>query len=125
MSTPERETVSFELPDVAEFVAAYGFEPNSEEFGKLVNDATDLGRSSPPYRSLEYLPTALGRERGTSRFYITRSTGSSGLLPARIVEASNYRVAGGSASILELHFGEPKEVDVDVTTLDLFASERA
>jgi len=115
----------FELGDVAEFVTAYGFEPNPDEFDKLIRGTTDLGLPSPPYRSLEYLPAALGSSPGRCRFYVfSRGPGASGLLPARAADAGSFRVAGASESMYELYFGEPQEVDVDVTTLDLFASER-
>src|SRR5688500_9822419 len=71
-----------ELRDVAPFVRAWGFEPNPDEFEKLVTGNTDLARIGnvrpPAYRSLEYRQVALGDRNGTTEFYVTPGPGAAG-----------------------------------------------
>jgi FkbM family methyltransferase len=113
----------FELRDVAEFVVAYGFEPNPAEYAKLLSGETDLGLPLPGYRSLEYVSCALGSRPGRSRFYVTRGPGASGLLEPRLEHAGTLRAGSDTHTWLETHIGEPTPIEVDVTTLDLFAEE--
>jgi len=113
----------FELADVAEFVDAYGFEPNPAEYAKLLSGDTDAGVPTPPYRSLAYYPLAMGSNPGRSSFYVTRSPGAAGMLEARPQYAGTLRIGGAAESVLDLHIGDPVAIDVDVTTLDLFSRE--
>lgn len=56
-----------------------GFEPNPEEYNKLVTRNTDairLGHSMPYFKSEKYYDCALWNKDGTYPFYITNGTGS-------------------------------------------------
>src|SRR5688572_20728463 len=72
-----------ELKDVAPFVDVYGFEPNKDEFDKLITGRTDLaaagGPTPPTYRSISLSPVALANSNGPRDFYITPSLGACGL----------------------------------------------
>lgn len=73
-----------ELPHLAPFVRAVGFEPNPAEFDKLVSGETDvarrLGIRPLPYREVRYLPYACGRAEGRAAFHVTPGPGAAGML---------------------------------------------
>ncbi len=74
---------TMEVPGLAQWVSAYGFEPNPEEFQKLVSGKTDLfvmyGVKAPPYKKLEYVQEALSEVTGKLEFYLTPGAGAAGL----------------------------------------------
>ena len=61
--------------EVASFVVAAGFEPDTEECEYLQNNL----KMSTPYRSLTFLPLALGKTDGQQMLYLCRSRGTSSL----------------------------------------------
>lgn len=72
-----------ELVALAEFVNAYGFEPNPVEYEKLLTGKTDaslLGQKIPNYKTIKYSPYALADFNGMADFYITKGPGACGML---------------------------------------------
>ncbi len=73
-----------ELRDLARFIEAFGFEPNPEEYEKLITGETDgfklYGTKPPNYRKLTYHPYAIGNRNGESEFYVAPGPGDAGLL---------------------------------------------
>src|SRR5687768_2478037 len=73
-----------ELGDLAQWVHAFGFEPNPAEYEKLLREDTDAfvlsGIKPPPYKSLVYDPRAVTNSTGTSEFYVTPGPGAAGAL---------------------------------------------
>src|SRR4051812_31523131 len=73
-----------EMRDIAKFVSAYGFEPNPEEYERLLSGNTEMkmvtGVTSPSYRHLSYSPYAIGDRNGESEFYVTPGPGACGML---------------------------------------------
>lgn len=118
-----------DLADLAPFVDAIGFEPNPDEYRKLVTGSTDaavVGQRTPRYRSLEHSPLALGAAAGRLRFFITRGAGAAGLLEPDVAGLQRIRwkgrefAKGFGAEV----FAVDREVEVDVVTLRDFAGDR-
>ncbi len=68
-----------ELEDLAPYVLAFGFEPNADEYRKLVSgetDAAQLGVRPPAFRKLTHLPYAVADVCGQRELYITRGPGA-------------------------------------------------
>src|SRR5579862_2197389 len=64
---------SLELAAICDVVDAYGFEPNPDEYEKLLSGKTDasrIGAVAPPFRSLRYLPYAVSDTNGTAQFHV-------------------------------------------------------
>lgn len=119
-----------ELASVAGFVNAYGFEPNPEEFSKLVSGTTDaskIGIKSPKYKKISYSPYALSDTRGKQPFYITKGPGACGMKEPNMERLKEIRFHGGIAyknSMGEDIFAVDRIVDVDVSTVGEFAKEK-
>lgn len=120
-----------ELPDLADFVEAYGFEPNPAEYRKLITGKTDraliTGASPPRYRKLSYFPFAMGNLCGKHEFYVTPGPGACGLLEPNLERLQEIVWKGESAnrkSFAEEHFAGFKKIEVDVTTLETFAADQ-
>lgn len=118
-----------ELGDLADFIEAYGFEPNPEEYDKLISGQTDLvkvgGMSSPKYRRLSYQPYAIGDRNGTTDFYITPGPGACGMLEP---DLERLREIIWKGKRYQKNFGEDifsayRKIQVPVRTLDTFVSE--
>lgn len=118
-----------ELTDVAPFVDAIGFEPNPQEYDKLVFGTTDLERlhgvASPPYRRLEYLPYALGGRSGRHSFYVTPGPGAAGLLEP---DLERLREIVWKGRRFRPTFGDEifagyETIDVELRTLDEVSKE--
>lgn len=118
-----------ELASIAQFVRAYGFEPNQEEYEKLVSGTTDaslVGVQMPAYRSTTFSPFALADRTGRLPLYITRSPGPVGLLepdPERLREI-RWKGATFLPNFAEEFFAVERVEEVEVTTLEAFARER-
>ena len=74
----------FLVPQIYALHAHYiGFEPNKEEYEKLVRhktDAMNLGMDMPKFKSEEYHDCAVWSEDGFSSFYVTKGPGSCTLM---------------------------------------------
>ena len=121
-----------ELADIAEFVEAYGFEPNPSEYEKLVKGTADAllyhGISSPPYRKLSYFPFALGDFCGKHELYITRGPGACCMLEPNMARLSEIRSKGGMITEqkpFEEQFAKVDVIEVDVKTLDVFVKDNS
>lgn len=118
-----------ELACLAEFVAAYGFEPNPVEYERLVTGDTDvamLGIQTPKYKSLTYSPFALADTAGRRSLYITRGPGASGMLepdPERLREI-RWKGEAYPHNFFEDIFTIEKNVTVDAETLQSFATQQ-
>ena len=82
--------------EVAPFIMAAGFEPDDEECKQLQNNLT----MTAPYRSVTFLPFALGKVDGQQMLHLCRSRGTSSFLrPNRLIldrfpEAGRFDVQG-------------------------------
>lgn len=119
-----------ELASLAEFVHAFGFEPNPDEYKKLVSGKTDASRfgiHSPRFRSLSYAPYALADESGKKSLYVTLGPGAAGMLPPNEERLREIRWKGET---YKRNFGDDvfpveKTVEVEVKTLQDFAKEKS
>ncbi len=112
-----------ELAAVAPFVDAYGFEPNPEEYEKLVAGTTDasvVGQVTPPYRSIRYSPLAVGAVPGRARFFVTRGPGAAGLLEPNVGALQEIRWRGRefAQGFGQEVFTVRQEIEVEVARLD-------
>lgn len=119
-----------ELAGIAPFVKAYGFEPNPEEYKKLMSGKTDAaayGIVSPKYSSIQYYPYALGEQNGTATFYVTAGPGAAGLLPPNPERLSETKWQGATyrTNIADEIFAINKTIQVTVKTLKSFAKEES
>lgn len=75
---------TFELSDLAPLVDVLGFEPNPEEYRKLVSGDTDLARAtghrSPEYHSISYSDAGLHDREGEADLFVTRGPGACSVL---------------------------------------------
>lgn len=115
-----------ELAGIADFVQAYGFEPNREEYEKLVTGTTDaalLGVRMPAYRSVTFSPHALADQNGRFPLYITRSPGAVGLLEPDLERLREIRWKGAtfSPNFAEEFFIVERIEEVETVTLETFA----
>ena len=120
-----------ELRDLAQYVEAYGFEPNPAEYDKLVAGKTDLlllgGISSPSYRRLSYFPYAVGNVCGKQEFYVTPGPGACGVLEPDL-ERLREIVWKGRAykkNFAEDIFANYSKICVETQTLDGVASKNS
>lgn len=119
-----------ELSGVSNSVDAYGFEPNKEEFDKLVSGRTDaaaVGIKQPKYHSVNYSPYALGNVRGRFPFYITKGPGAAGMLKPDVERLKEIHWKGDlyKNNLAEDVFPIEKVVNVEVDTLHSFAKEKS
>lgn len=118
-----------ELKDVAQFVKAYGFEPNPDEYEKLMTGKTDaaaFGIHSPHYKSLIYSPYALANEAGNFPFYVTRGPGAAGMIEPDTDRLKEIRWKGAAykKNFAEEIFTVEKTVEVQAKTLAHFVQEQ-
>jgi FkbM family methyltransferase len=69
---------SRDLPRLARYVSAYGFEPNSKEFESIQQGTIPKG--IPGYKTVKYLPYALLEQSGKATLYITKRPAASSTL---------------------------------------------
>ncbi len=117
-----------ELANVAHFVDAYGFEPNPEEYKKLISGKTDAaiyGIKSPKYNSISYSPYAVGEVNGKHPFYITHGPGAAGMHEPDLDRLSEIRWKGKTyPKTMAEDLKVDEVVDVEVKTLATFAHEK-
>jgi FkbM family methyltransferase len=116
-----------ELAELAPFVDAYGFEPNSREFAKLESGETGtrlIGIPPPPYRSLTHVPYALGERDGRATLYITRATGAAGLREPNLerLREIRWKAKRFRRSLGDDYFEVVATEEVEVRTLESFAA---
>lgn len=117
----------FELSSLAPFVKAYGFEPNPEEYKKLVTGNTDLMRTSiyktftPAYNSIDYFDVALSDYRGESDFFVTKGRGACSLHAPDLKNISRFHHSLTRKPRLPIFQIEEKN-KVKVDTLDNIVS---
>ncbi|MFC1516088.1 FkbM family methyltransferase [Thermodesulfobacteriota bacterium] len=112
------------LADYAEFTRALGFEPNPEEYEKLLSGKTDAsayGIVSPDYKEIKYYPYAISNQDGKSEFYVTPGPGAAGLLEPNMDPLNEIHYHGGRR--YEESFGKDvfdnfKVIEVETKTLD-------
>lgn len=117
-----------ELGSIAEFIDAFGFEPNPTEYQKLITGKTDAQRHgivSPSYRSLKYFPYALGKTNSRELFHITRGPGAAGMLEPNMKYLSRIRWKGRAyeKNFADDIFSVNKEIYVEVKTLEAWVKE--
>ncbi len=130
---------TLELPRLADLIVSWGFEPNIEEYQKLISGQTDrfkaTGLRSPRYRSNTYLPLALADVEGEVPLYITKGAGAVSLLKPnpRFLErfcddvwVRNFEVKGGGrvkAITLDRFMVDQRIERLDYVKLDTQGSE--
>lgn len=117
-----------ELKDVASFVKAYGFEPNPDEYKKLITNKTDaaaFGISSPRYKSLIYSPYAVASQTGSFPFYVTKGPGAAGMLEPNVERLKEITWKGSAyhKNFAEDIFAIEKTLEVQTKTLAHFVQE--
>ncbi|MCG8524844.1 MAG: FkbM family methyltransferase [Opitutales bacterium] len=100
-----------------------GFEPNQEEYLKLINGSTDskkFGVQVASFKHEEYYDKAIWSEEGTFPFYITQGPGSCSMMGHSVKKKSQsmFRYADGGQSLFDAHAKVIREETVDCTTLD-------
>lgn len=118
-----------ELGGIAQCVDAYGFEPNSVEYDKLITGETDAsfyGLKSPNYHSIAYSPYALAEKSGIYHFYITHGPGAAGMLEPDVSRLKEIHWKGESykKNLAEDIFSVDKIVEVNAKTLKEFSVEK-
>lgn len=120
-----------ELADLASFTETYGFEPNPEEYQKLLSGKTDAfllcGVKVPNFKKISYFPYALNNFSGRQEFFVTPGPGACGLKEPNL-ENLNKIVWKGKK--YKKNFGEDifasfKKIEVEVQTLDSFVSQHS
>lgn len=119
-----------ELGDLAAYTIAYGFEPNPEEYKKLISgdtDASKVGIVAPAFRELTYLPYAISDKCGMGQLYVTRGPGACGLHEPNFERLREIKWKGRQfyPNFGESVFNVIREEPVEVRTLDWFARENA
>jgi len=86
-----REGITRDLRPLAPAVAAFGFEPDPEECARL----NRLAAANPaPWRSLKFLPVALGGGHGARTLNLYRMRGGSSLFEANLALLEQFDRAG-------------------------------
>lgn len=117
-----------ELPNLADHVLAYGFEPNPEEFRKLQTgntDAAPYGFLSPAYQKLRYFPYAISDHNGKGTLQITRGPGAVGLQKPEMERLRHVHFRGSACqnNFADDIFTVEKTVEVELKTLAHCAEE--
>lgn len=118
------------MEDMAPQVDVFAFEPNPEEYRKLVEGRTDAiqcGIPLPPYKSITYFPYALFNANGPSEFFVTPGPGACGLLEPEI---EGLREIIWKGRRYEKNFGDDifanhRTISVETRRLDDLARERS
>lgn len=120
-----------ELRDLAPYTVAYGFEPNAEEYAKLLSGDTDASRAehivAPAFRKLTYLPYAISDICGTTQLHITRGPGAVGIHEPNLERLREIKWKGRT---FHPNFGDEvfqviRTETVEMRTLEWFAREHA
>lgn len=120
---------TLEIPMLAPYSHAFGFEPNPAEYEKLVGGQTDrylvTGEAAPRYLSITYHPAAVHDSIGEAKLFITRGPGASGLLEPNfdLVNRLYDLNAGADALSYGAQYEVVKTAQVPTTTLDAVADE--
>lgn len=118
------------LASVAEFVDAYGFEPNPVEYEKLIGgrtDASKAGIKSPQYHSIHYSNKAISDHAGRHKFFITHGPGTCGLREPNFERLQEIRWQGRKykKNYADEIFAVDNIIEVKVSTLAEFAKEHS
>ena len=103
-----------------------GFEPNREEYEKLVNGTTDarkVGVFIPPFKREQYFPNAAWRSRERRPFYVTAGPGACTLMGEAVRAATenmylDYPNEKRSRSFFDLHAKVLRTEPVDCVAMD-------
>ena len=107
-----RQGFTKDLLPIASAVDAVAFEPDRDECARLNADA---GRSRSPWRTVRYLPVALGPSDGPKQLHLYRQRGCSSLLEADQALAARYSRAD--------YFELDGKVEVTTSPLDDAAAQ--
>lgn len=118
----------WDLPTLAPYVAAFGFEPNPKEYEKILSGNTAPARSgakTPKYKSFRCFPYALSNVNGTREFNITPNPSASGLLEPDIARLNEIKWKGREydGDFGKAVFDDFTKITVDVRTLDRVCEE--
>lgn len=116
----------FELGSFADRTDVIGFEANPDEYEKLVSGDTDLARMGfrmPSFRSVRWLPCALGDHEGTAGFNVLKNPGASGLLPVDLDRTGEWSWRAGFEIEADSYFAVDRVEEVELRRLDALAPE--
>jgi len=119
------------LETFAERTDAFGFEPNPEEYRKLISGSTDaekIGIVTPAFRNLSYFPYAIGQKDGRIQFFITPAPGASGTLEPDLSSLGRFTYHANQACVEDFgsdHFAGAEKIEVESMMLDSFCSKYA
>ena len=106
---------TFETPNLAPYTHVYGFEPNNEEYQKLLTGKTDLykacGEKTPKYAKVIWCPAALADTDGRRTLHITKGPGACSLM------RPNFRLINTYATTYAEVFEIIRTETVDCSTL--------
>lgn len=115
------------LPDCyAQRSKLIGFEPNQEEWKKLVTRSTDsrkVGGHLPTFKSEEYHPYAAWSSRESRTFYVTKGAGACTMMGEAVPQTTksifmDYSSARRAQSFYELHAEMKRTETVECRSLD-------
>jgi FkbM family methyltransferase len=118
----------FLLSDISQYVDAYGFEPNPEEYEKLLTGKTDsalAGITLPHYKKETYSSYALSNYNGTSELYIYSGPGAGSLIEPNEERLQEIICKDDitQKSFYDARFSRcKKKYDIKTVTLDDYAS---
>ena len=108
---------------LSKYCNLYGYEPNPEEFTKLINEKTDLqlsGSTLPEFKSKRYFSTALTNNKGTVDFFITNGPGACNLMGEtnKKVTENMFLDVNKNTSYEKEHVDVKKKIIVETDKLD-------
>lgn len=118
---------TWELPGLASFCRVISFEPNREEYAKILTGTTDLEAAQKvrdlPYRSIRYVNKAVADCLGKTTLKVTQGPGASSLLEPddKVLGAIEHHFPFGKD--LAEQFRVVRTEEVETTTLDRVAEE--
>ena len=112
------------LPDTLSiYCNLYGYEPNPEEFKKLIDEKTDLQLSGgiiSKFKNKKYFSTAITNKKGEEKFYITNGPGACNLFGEtdKNITKNMFLDVNKKTSFEEEHVDIKKTITVETDKLD-------
>lgn len=112
------------LPEsLSKYCNLYGYEPNPEEFTKLINEKTDLqlsGAALPEFKSKKYFSTALTNNQGKVDFFVTNGPGACNLMGEtnKKVTENMFLDVNKNTSYEKEHVDIKKKITVETDKID-------
>jgi FkbM family methyltransferase len=113
---------------LSKYCNLYGYEPNPEEFTKLIEEKTDLqlsGATLPKFKNKKYSSTALTNNKGTVDFFVTNGPGACNLMGEtnKKVTENMFLDVNKSTSYEQEHVNIKNKITVETDKLDNIYSD--